>query len=73
MRAWFAFSGAGGHVLFYCAFTDYLGRWVTTMLFFISLTNWKNKMKINIYYKGQRYKYRVVEKTIVDPSQVEYC
>ncbi|MFZ1619337.1 MAG: sortase, partial [Microgenomates group bacterium] len=28
--------------------------------------------EVNLFYKGQRYRYQVVSKQIVDPSQVEY-
>ena len=28
--------------------------------------------EINVFFQGQRYKYKVIEKTVVDPKQVEY-
>jgi len=27
---------------------------------------------VNIFYKGQRFVYKVIDKKIVDPNQVEY-
>lgn len=67
-----AFPGEGGHVFLFAHSTDYFWNVGTYNAIFYLLHKLEIQDEINIFHKGQRYVYRVVEKTVVDPSQVEY-
>ncbi len=67
-----AFPGEGGHVFLFAHSTDYFWNVGTYNAVFYLLDKLEKKDEINLFFKGQRYKYQVVERRIVDPSQVEY-
>jgi len=67
-----AFPGEGGHIFLFAHSTDYFWNVGTYNAIFYLLNKLVEKDEINIYYKGQRYVYRVIGKKVVDPSQVEY-
>ena len=67
-----AFPGEGGHIFLFAHSTDYFWNVGSYNAIFYLLNKLEVKDEINIYYKGQRYVYKVIGKQIVDPSQVEY-
>jgi len=67
-----AFPGEGGHVFLFAHSTDYFWNIGTYNAVFYLLDKLEKQDEINLFYKGQRYKYQVIERRIVDPSQVEY-
>lgn len=67
-----AFPGEGGHIFLFAHSTDYFWNVGAYNAIFYLLNKLENNDEINIYYKGQRYIYRVIGKKIVDPSKVEY-
>lgn len=67
-----AFPGEGGHIFLFAHSTDYFWNVGAYNAVFYLLGKLENNDEINIFYKGQRYVYKVVKKEIVDPSQVEY-
>lgn len=67
-----AFPGEGGHIFLFAHSTDYIWNVGTYNGVFYLLPKVNKGDEIDIFYKGQRYVYRVVDKVIVDPSRVEY-
>lgn len=67
-----AFPGEGGHVFLFAHSTDYFWNIGTYNAIFYLLHKLEKQDEINVFFKGQRYLYRVVDTRIVDPSQVEY-
>jgi len=67
-----AFPGEGGHIFLFAHSTDYIWNVGTYNAVFYLLYKVKLSDEIDIFYKGQRYVYQVIDKKIVDPSQVEY-
>ncbi len=67
-----AFPGERGHIFLFAHSTDYFWNVGTYNAIFYLLNKLEPKDEVNLFYKGQRYVYRVVDKKIVDPSQVEY-
>ncbi len=67
-----AFPGEGGHIFLFAHSTDYFWNVGTYNAIFYLLNKLGPKDEINLFYKGQRYVYRVIDKKVVDPSQVEY-
>lgn len=67
-----AFPGEGGHIFLFAHSTDYFWNVSTYNAIFYLLYKLEAKDEINIFFKGQRYVYRVIDKKVVDPSQVEY-
>jgi len=67
-----AFPGEGGHIFLFAHSTDYFWNVGAYNAIFYLLGKLEKNDEINIFYKGERYVYKVVDKTIVDPSQVEY-
>lgn len=67
-----AFPGEGGHVFLFAHSTDYFWNVGTYNAVFYLLHKLEKGDEVDLFFKGQRYKYRVVETSIVDPSQVEY-
>jgi sortase A len=67
-----AFPGEGGHIFMFAHSTDYFWTVGTYNAVFYLLHKLEKGDEINVFYGGQRYRYQVVEKTTVDPSQVEY-
>jgi len=66
------FPGEGGHIFLFAHSTDYFWNVGTYNAIFYLLNKLVTGDEVNIFFKGQRYVYKVVDKKIVDPSQVEY-
>lgn len=67
-----AFPGEGGHIFMFAHSTDYIWNVGTYNAVFYLLYKLEEGDEINIFYKGQRYVYKVIDKDVVDPSEVEY-
>ncbi len=67
-----AFPGEQGHIFLFAHSTDYFWNIGTYNAVFYLLYKLEKNDEVNLFYKGQRYRYVVVGKEIVDPSQVEY-
>lgn len=67
-----AFPGEGGHIFLFAHSTDYFWNVGAYNAVFYLLYKLEKNDEVNLFYKGQRYRYQVVSKQIVDPSQVEY-
>ena len=67
-----AFPGEGGHIFLFAHSTDYFWNVGIYNAVFYLLGKLEKGDEINIFYKGQRYLYKVIDKKIVDPKQVEY-
>lgn len=67
-----AFPGEGGHIFLFAHSTDYIWNVGSYNAVFYLLYKLDVNDEIDVFYKGQRYTYHVVGKTIVDPSQVQY-
>ena len=67
-----AFPGEGGHIFLFAHSTDYWWNVSTYNAVFYLLGKLNKGDEIDIFYKGQRYVYRMIDSKIVDPSEVEY-
>lgn len=67
-----AFPGEGGHIFLFAHSTDYFWNVGTYNAIFYLLGKLQKGDEVDLFYKGQRYTYKVINTTIVDPSQVEY-
>ena len=67
-----AYPGEGGHIFLFAHSTDYIWNVGSYNAIFYLLYKLDKGDQINLYYKGQRYAYSVIDKKTVDPSQVEY-
>jgi len=67
-----AFPGEGGHVFLYAHSTDYLWNVGSYNAVFYLLYKLEKGDEINVFYKGKRNVYKVIDKKVVTPSQVEY-
>lgn len=67
-----AFPGEGGHIFLFAHSTDYIWNVGTYNAVFYLLYKLQKGKEVDIFYKGQRYVYNVIDTKIVDPSQVEY-
>jgi len=67
-----AFPGEKGHIFMFAHSTDYFWNVGSYNAVFYLLPKLEKNDEINLFYKGQRYRYHVISKQIVDPSQVEY-
>ncbi len=67
-----AYPGEGGHIFLFAHSTDYIWNVGTYNAVFYLLYKLEAGNEINLFYKGQRYVYRVFDKKIVEPSQVEF-
>lgn len=67
-----AFPGEGGHIFLFAHSTDYFWNVGTYNAVFFLLHKLEKGDEIDLFFKGQRYKYQVIDTAIVDPSQVEY-
>lgn len=67
-----AFPGEGGHIFLFAHSTDYWWNVSTYNAVFYLLGKLQKGDDINIFYKGERFVYRMVDSKIVDPSEVEY-
>ncbi|MCS6956721.1 MAG: sortase [Patescibacteria group bacterium] len=67
-----AFPGEGGHVFLFAHSTNYFWNVSVYNAIFYLLYKLEKNDEVNIFYKGQRYVYKVIGKEVVDPSQVQY-
>lgn len=67
-----AFPGEGGHIFLFAHSTDYFWNVSTYNAVFYLLYKLEKNDEVNLFYKGQRYVYKVIGQEIVDPSQVQY-
>lgn len=67
-----AFPGEAGHIFLFAHSTDYFWNVGSYNAVFYLLYKLEKGDEINLFYKGQRYLYKVLEKRVVEPSQVEY-
>jgi sortase A len=67
-----AFPGEGGHVFMFAHSTDYFWNVGTYNAVFYLLYKLEKNDEVDLFYKGQRYVYRVIGTEVVDPSQVQY-
>lgn len=67
-----AFPGENGHIFLFAHSTDYFWNVGTYNAVFYLLGKLEKGDQINLFYKNERYVYKVIDKTIVDPSQVQY-
>lgn len=67
-----AFPGEGGHIFLFAHSTDYWWNVSSYNAIFYLLGKLVKGDDINIFYKGERFVYRVVDSKVVDPSEVEY-
>ncbi len=67
-----AFPGEGGHIFLFAHSTDYFWNVGSYNAVFYLLYKLDKGDQIILFYKNQRYSYRVVDKKVVDPSQIEY-
>jgi sortase A len=67
-----AFPGEGGHIFLFAHSTDYFWNVGAYNAVFYLLYKLEQNDEVNLFYKGQRYVYKVIGKEIVDPKQVEY-
>jgi len=67
-----AFPGQGGHIFLFAHSTDYIWNVDTYNAVFYLLYKLKIGDEIDLFYRGQRYVYRMTGRKIVNPSQVEY-
>jgi sortase A len=67
-----AFPGEHGHIYLFAHSTDYFWHVGTYNAIFYLLYKLQVGDEIDLFYKGQKYKYHVQGTKIVDPSHVEY-
>ncbi len=67
-----AFPGEGGHIYLFAHSTDYFWNVTAYNAVFYLLYKLKNGDEVDLFYKGQRYVYKVIGQAIVDPSEIQY-
>ena len=67
-----AFPGEGGHIFLFAHSTDYFWNVTSYNAVFYLLYKLEYNDEIDLFYKNQRIVYRVLEKKVVDSSEVEY-
>lgn len=67
-----AFPGEGGHVFLFAHSTDYFWNVGSYNAIFYLLSKLEVGDEVDLFFKNQRFVYRIIGKKIVDPSQVEY-
>lgn len=67
-----AFPVEGGHIFLFAHSTDYFWNVGSYNAVFYLLNKLEKGDEVNLFFKGQRVVYQVVDKRIVDPSQVEF-
>ncbi|MFA6081421.1 MAG: sortase [Patescibacteria group bacterium] len=67
-----AFPGEGGHIFLFAHSTDYFWNVGSYNAIFYLLYKLQKNDEVNLFYKGQRFVYRVIGSEVVDPSQVQY-
>lgn len=66
------FPGEQGHIFLFAHSTDYFWNVGSYNAVFYLLSKLDKSDEVDLFYKGQRYVYKVTGKTIVNSSQVEY-
>lgn len=67
-----AYPGEGGHIFLFAHSTDYFWNVGTYNAIFYLLYKLEKNDEVDIFYKGQRYVYKVIGKEVVDPSEIQY-
>jgi len=67
-----AFPGEGGHMFMFAHSTDFLWNVGTYNAVFYLLYKLEKGDEVVVFFNGQRFDYRVTDKMIVDPNEVEY-
>jgi len=67
-----AFPGEAGHIFLFAHSTDYFWNVGAYNAIFYLLYKLEKNDEVNLFYKGQRYVYRVIGSEVVDPNQVQY-
>lgn len=67
-----AFPGEGGHIFLFAHSTDYFWNVSAYNAIFYLLYKLQKNDEVDLFYKGQRYVYRVIGSQVVDPSEVQY-
>ena len=67
-----SFPGQGGHIFLFAHSTDYIWNIGSYNAVFYLLYKLETGDEVNVFYNGQRYKYEVTEKAIIEPEQIEY-
>ena len=67
-----AFPGEGGHIFLFAHSTDYFWNVGAYNAIFYLLYKLEKNDEVDLFYKGQRYVYKVIGQEVVDPSQVQY-
>lgn len=67
-----AFPGEKSHIYLFAHSTDYFWNVGNYNATFYLLYKLEAGDEVNLFYKGQKYKYKIIGSTIVDPSQVQY-
>lgn len=66
------FPGEKGHIFLFAHSTDYFWNVGSYNAVFYLLYKLEKGDKINLFYKGQRYVYQMLDKKIVNPEEVHY-
>ncbi len=67
-----ALPGEGGHIYLFAHSTDYFWNVGNYNAVFYLLYKLENEDEVDLFYEGKRFVYRVVDKKIVTPDQVQY-
>lgn len=67
-----ALPGEGGHIFLFAHSTDYFWNVGTYNAIFYLLYKVEKGDEVDLFYKNQRYKYKIIETKIVDPTEVQY-
>ncbi len=67
-----AYPGEGGHIFLFAHSTDYFWNVGLYNAVFYLLHKLVNGDEVDLFYKGQRYVYKVIGTDVVDPSHVEF-
>jgi len=67
-----AFPGEGGHIYMFAHSTDYVWNVGSYNAVFYLLYKLEVGDEVNLFYKGQRFVYKVTGKEIINPDQVDY-
>ncbi len=66
------FPGEKGHIFLFAHSTDYFWNVGSYNAVFYLLYKLEKGDRITLFYKGQRYVYQVIQKTVVNPDEVHY-
>jgi sortase A len=67
-----AYPTEGGHIFLFAHSTDYFWNVGTYNAVFYLLNKLEKGDEVDLFYRGYRVVYKVIDKRIVDPSQVEF-